>query len=390
MALASRTVGLAHQRSVTPPGQSSVATAQPWGQLEYTTVDLQRPDEAVLVDDQPVPGTRWFFAGLAERQVAELFAVADLTPPQQARLADRSCWQSATNGWFVTPPVPVLRSLAPDARRRIYAVLAHSPLNPFQYRPTRVPTGHFADWLRTSGLPADKEELLASLSYPDGDTTCFADVNLVAAGCTVAERRQLAKALTRTPSLLMKLRLTADADLDRALRYWDAAGRGRAMKPLLESLARNPGAAAVNVAIFFPPSARLRLYTYPDARDVTTNAAQDCIWTALNFFNETPDNRFLNPAAVRAAVQSDYFPVGTNRAFGDLAVLIANRRDTVHMCIYVADDVVFTKNGMDPLDPWVLMRISDMLQRYRTDQPTELLFLRRRTPGSALPASGAG
>lgn len=353
-------------------------------------MDLERPDEAVLVDDQPVPPTQWCFPGLAEGQIEKLLAAAGLTPQQKAELADKNRWRSTTNGWCLQPPTTVLRTLSPSARRSIYTVLQRSPLNPFQHNPTRVPTAHFPDWLRTSGLPIDQQQLLRSLTYPEGETTCFADVPLVASECNVEERRELAKALTRTPSLIMKVRITADTDLDRLLHYWGAAGRGQTMKPLLQSLAHKPGGASVNVAVFFPAFARMRLYTYPSAPGGTTNATQDCTWTAMNFFNETPDDRYLKADFVRTTLQTDYRPAGTNRAFGDLVLLLANQRETLHLCVYVADDVVFTKNGMDPLDPWVLMRMSDLLLRYRTAKPADVIFLRRRSPGPTFPATGTG
>jgi hypothetical protein len=59
----------------------------------------------------------------------------------------------------------------------------------------------------------------------------------------------------------------------------------------------------------------------------------------------------------------------------------------LHMCAYIADDVVFTKNGANIQQPWVLMKLSEMLSSYEKDKPYEIYTYRRNTPpplGSAL------
>lgn len=47
--------------------------------------------------------------------------------------------------------------------------------------------------------------------------------------------------------------------------------------------------------------------------------------------------------------------------------------------MYVADDFVFTKNGVNPEQPWVLMKLSDMLMLYYpADKSGKIRFLRRK------------
>jgi hypothetical protein len=36
----------------------------------------------------------------------------------------------------------------------------------------------------------------------------------------------------------------------------------------------------------------------------------------------------------------------------------------IHFCVYLADGVVFTKNGFDAMQPWVLMKLPDLLTIY--------------------------
>ena len=36
----------------------------------------------------------------------------------------------------------------------------------------------------------------------------------------------------------------------------------------------------------------------------------------------------------------------------------------MHVAVYVADDIVFTKNGFHYTQPWILMHLKDMLETY--------------------------
>ena len=55
-----------------------------------------------------------------------------------------------------------------------------------------------------------------------------------------------------------------------------------------------PGGAAVNISYLMPTFARLRLYTYPDSWNDPDTSKQDCFFTTMNFFNETPDTNFFD------------------------------------------------------------------------------------------------
>jgi hypothetical protein len=50
----------------------------------------------------------------------------------------------------------------------------------------------------------------------------------------------------------------------------------------------------------------------------------------------------------------------------------------VHMCVYIAEDFVFTKNGMNQLAPWVMMKIPDMLLSFPAEQRARMMILRRK------------
>jgi hypothetical protein len=50
----------------------------------------------------------------------------------------------------------------------------------------------------------------------------------------------------------------------------------------------------------------------------------------------------------------------------------------LHSCVYLADDLVFTKNGDNLLTPWILVRISDLKQVYFSDRDGTVQAYRRK------------
>jgi len=377
-------LALNHRHRLAEPGSVSAAPVRvpgqgPWGQLDYTEIELERPDETLVTDGTPVPPTSWFFENRTERQVLDLFRTNGLSDEQQAKLTNKHHWTYLTNGWLVEPPRETVRGLGAVGRQAIYVELKNSLRNPFHVHPFYIGPEKFESWLEDTCLPEDKRDLFKSLTYVSRDKVCFSDYEVMESLCSVDERKCLAKAVSRHSSLLVRLRVGRNSDIEALVRYWGRGGRSRAIKPFLQSLTRTPGGTAVAISYFFPEFARMRLYTYPDITADPTALRQDCFWTALNFFNETPDNHFFDEGAVRKTLQADYTPIGNDYSFGDLILLVNEKGRAIHVCVYVADDVVFTKNGADPFCPWVLTHTADMLARYQLEsgQRISLMGMRR-------------
>lgn len=358
---------------------SSVSTGL-WGQLEYVPLELERPDESLSRERLELPLPAWRFDNLTEAQVEALLSADDLTPAQRQALTNRARWSAVTNGWVVQPTAEVVRSLSPAARARIYGLLFKNPANRSRGRPFRVAAERFESWLVSSGLLPEHQTLLRRLSYRQEDHVCFADFELLEAQCTFEQQRRLAKALSRCPTLLMRLRVTPQSDLEALLRYWSRYRSPWVVKPFLHSLAQVPGGSALHVAFFFPPFARQRLYTYPDLLSEPDAALHDCYWTALNFQNVLPDERFHNEAVIQSTLRTAYAEVPPPWEFGDLILLLEEGQLAIHLCVYIADEVVFTKNGADVLRPWVLMKLSDVVREYRAlkGKPVQAIGLRRK------------
>ena len=356
--------------------RDAVRAGGTWGDLTYTTIYLQRPDESfppVFPTPQPIA---WHFAARAEGE--QLFAAAALTPAQRRTLADPKLWQPDGQGWKILPPVELVRDLGPAARQHLYQALARNGRNALLQHPIKIVKADFPQWLERSGLPADKQNLVRQLSLAEDQAVFFYDGQLLELLGSARERKLFAKAAAQVPALLVQLRITPSTDLEALLRYWGRGGRGQAMKPFLESLRQVPEGVSISVSFFFPAFARMRLYTYPEFERPPAEPQQDCFWTTMNFFNDAPDPRLGDPEFIQKTFASDYLQINGDWAFGDVVVL-AEAGKAVHMCVYVADDVVFTKNGADDLEPWVLMRMPEMLARYASkDKPLEIHGYRRK------------
>jgi hypothetical protein len=46
--------------------------------------------------------------------------------------------------------------------------------------------------------------------------------------------------------------------------------------------------------------------------------------------------------------------------------------------VYLADNIVYTKNGNNYRQPWMLMRIPDLLATYPNTPPMRPIYMRRK------------
>jgi hypothetical protein len=51
--------------------------------------------------------------------------------------------------------------------------------------------------------------------------------------------------------------------------------------------------------------------------------------------------------------------------------------NAIHSCVYLADDLVFTKNGRSPTQPWVVMKVDDVVTYYGMFYSTQVACYRR-------------
>jgi hypothetical protein len=377
--VAPRSLSLSAQGKQREP--DNLVASNRWGQLEVTPIMLERPEEYSEADRPLRDKIVWFFRPQDPGALREFFAGCALPEPQLQVLSDTNQWEISPRGIRITPPMDLVRDLAPGPRERLYRLLARSPANGPQRSPYRCQGDSFKEWFASCDLPQEKLNQVERMTYLRGGVLCFSDLEYLQLSWAPEEVRRISRVLSRVGSLLVYLRITPATDIQALLQYWGTTSRAKKVKPLVESVKRVPEGGILNISWFFPPVPRLLVYSYPNPTNTVAADYPDCFWTALNFHRDTAEDRFLDSDVAAAALDQDYYRVPRPEQFGDLIYLIEQEKrelNPVHICVYVAADIVFTKNGLDPRQPWVLMHMHDMMEVYQIDKPLMTVAFRRK------------
>jgi hypothetical protein len=125
------------------------------------------------------------------------------------------------------------------------------------------------------------------------------------------------------------------------------------------------GIEALPLSHMLPALVRKLLYTYPSLDMGKNGILPDCHWTSLNFFNYDPHEYLLDSRLATSAVLEKFEPVNPPYKYGDILFFLSNATgDAYHSCVYLADNLVFTKNGRNLLSPWLIMKREDVEKIY--------------------------
>ena len=359
------------------------AAPGPWGTLRCTRIAIEPPEEAVFVNPEDEASSRWSFPGFTLEKVRELFVVAGFSPEQVAFLMERTGVDAATAMPVTTPPAEFVLAMSTETRGRLYHVLAAFAENPRQKFAATLRPRYLNERFDDSELPPDIIADIKRMLYPHGNILMFADINILLPRMgTPQEKIHLVKTIARKNTLLVDLEVNARSNIEELVRYWAVGGRTKDIDPLLESLRRTPGGASVDIAHLLPRFVRERIYTFPYSSSQAIDARRDCHWTSLNFFSTKPDDRYADPNFAYETIRNDYYAISTGSRLGDLVLLLTPNNQLVHSAVFIADDIVFTKNGAMATHPWIFMRLADVLELYegafQTERSLQVMYYRKR------------
>jgi hypothetical protein len=364
-------------------GQPILGAPGNWGRLEYRPIQIDLPDEFVFVPPANQPPVRWYFKGYTRDKAIEFLRSASMTPAHLERL-QAADWKADANGVAVEPGDELILSLAPNTRAQIYALLVGFAENSRQIDPVCFQSGHVDERLKDSRLSPSSLELLKSLLYPQGKSLLlFADFEpALRRIADDQERRRFLQAVSRKATLLAGLRINADSDVDAIIGYWGVGGRKKDVAPLLNAL-RHEGDAKVQILCLLPPFVREHLYTYPVSNlGAPADFKQDCFWSAMNFFSDPPGCVNGDTHSIEM-LNKDYFQILSPTQLGDAIFLTTQNGAPIHAAVYIADDIVFTKNGESYTQPWILMHMQDMIDtyvvRYPPSSPLKIFYYRKKS-----------
>ena len=357
------------------------AKAAAWGRIEASQFPLAGSDRIESLYDRFMAQPKWNFPGVTRRQLARYFLSLELPFRERQQLLDPALWRETATGIEITPPDSAVYALDLGSRSHIYLALAQDISNDPQARPIILPRANLDGQLLAIGLNPSQVTAIRHLAFMRGDLLCFSDFGV--AEKVLGERafENFVEYIFAVPATKARLKVDSHSDIAALADYWGRVGREELITPLLKSLARVPGGSDINVSYLLPDFARLRLYRYPE--DVTTDAPSgqpDCYYSAMNFFNPRPDASFFDPAHVTEVLQRDYEVVAQPGCLGDIIMLVNGKDRYMHACVFITGDLVFTRNGVTPMQPWTLMRLDDVLGLYYADKSTAKLHtLRKKT-----------
>lgn len=359
----------------TAPTEPPAGRRGPWGLLDAQRVLIEPPVDAVRPEDCGQNPPQWRFRGYTAEAFDALMGAAGVGDAERRGLREHlACFPE---GCIVTPTMDIVLGLAPEVRALIYRELAAEVTNRHVLFGFRCPADSLDDWLSSSGLDGAMVARFNRLTYHEGPLVRMSDAwALCAAASTPNERIRVAMTLARTPALLVHVHIPPGADLETIRSYWGVDGVARDARSLLDSVSRAPG-TGLDLMDLLPPLAREKLNTFP-----RPGPRYDCFWTSLNFFATTPDDRYLQEGVPARVLVEEYthvtFSDVSQLGYGDLVAFYGRDGQLQHVAVHIADDVMFTKNGVGDWNPWVLTKMSDLRAIYGVFPRVEAY--RKRSP----------
>ena len=355
----------------------------PWGDLQSWDVRLEQPLEYVGFEKTTGEGPFWNFGPVSPEGVSGILKDSGCSDALVSALMTTA--SRLPDGALVLRPSPdQVSSLDPENRSKLYLSLAANPANRFQQNPYYITDGDVAR-LFDEKFDSNREaiSLMKRLLYQRNGFTYFSDPECVLKLLkTREERLKFLQSLTSQNVVLLRLLIRPDADIDKPLNYWCLGMPGvllKDLRSLLEAQQRLPDGGSVSVLYLLPPLARERLFTSPLPPEAgSASKLPDCHWTALNFFRSEPDPRLSDNAYASDFIVKNYYEVARPGVCGDLVLLLDQQNRVVHSAVYIAYDIVFTKNGINYAQPWVLMHERDMVGSFSALEPVKVAYFRRK------------
>lgn len=333
----------------------------PWGNLQCQQIVLQIPEEclAVLPPAGKAPPT-WWFKGYSSAALEELLQRAGLSEAEKRDLLNTDHWSKSPGGILLRPSATTILSLSMEARSVLYSALAPSRENISQYAPFFWQTADEKSFFSGAMISEKAKSLIQRLSYRKGNLSLFADLGtLLEQFPDRTERIKIQKLLSSQPAVLVKLDITPESDIDGLIRYWGVGGLAKMEEPVLESAAKIPGGRSISLFAMLPAFARERLNTYPNAN---AGNLTDSLWSAFNFFKDQPDAPPANGSFWNEQLKENYFPVFSDPRYGDILIVSRPDGSVVRAAVFLAGDLVFTRNGTSAWDPWIITTVPQMLE----------------------------
>ena len=352
-------------------------TPGPWGRVRYVPLQISPPTAAVRGFLEETQEIRWFVMVRNREEVESFLKVAGLDQDIIKVLLARGNPTVDRRGWLLLPTPELVLGLPPDVRKKLYTGLSQWQENPRHRSPFRLVDHATRDWREMAGLDDAVQARFERLVYPRGSLKVFTDLPLmlIAMKGDVAVQTRFLRSVCSESTYLATLRVLPGDDVDALTKYWGVGGREEEVRPLIEAAGRAKGEIGVPLPLLLPGFPRQVLYTYAPPDDMRF---LDCHYSSINFFNREADPRLLQGLYRDTFFNAFYEEVPEAGQLGDILVMLSPSGEVVHSCVFLAGELVFTKNGGQRTLPWMLMTLADMKEYFSTEGELVVRAYRRR------------
>jgi hypothetical protein len=339
----------------------------PWGPLSYYYFYLEAPMHLIELYPLRNPRTRWAVPLEQEMAFLGLLDSLPLTDAQRKALFNPDNIGVGDGLYVIFPPAEVLETLSQEARSILYTYLGRFPENPDIQNPVRIRSGSVDEWASGTMMRPELVARMKAMTYFRGDLMLFADFpHLLSLADSEAEARMLQKHSSRVRSMSVRLDVKEGINVEEIMAYWTTGLglRRNEVEQMVQAAIDTPGVMGLDLVHMLPPLPRKFLYGYPDSSMAVDGVLPDCHWTALNFFNYNSEPIYLDEFFAASRLLAAFEPVDPPYRFGDAMVFLTEEMNAHHSCIYIAADLVYTKNGRSLYAPWTILHLKDVQSTY--------------------------
>jgi hypothetical protein len=355
-------------------GYTKQANPGPWGELLVSNIYLEAPDAVIEIAGKPDPVPRWTFPGLSASMVKDLLIQSGVELTLVERLTSSSQLKSSGAEIVIYPKLEDLFLIKGTVRDKLYTEISKYPQNDYYTDPVFILSDDVEEWLAESTLNANQKNAVRQLVWHRGNALVFSNVGVLINYATTAEEiKNTLRSITRCMSLVVNKKFPIKPEQREAfLRYWIGNQPESPRMTFIKAVSKESDLNdTVDIMHFLPVIMREKLYTFPSLRDGVKGRLPDCHWTSLNFFNLSPRDYYRNTSMAAIQLTQAYNQVSAPYQFGDVLCYTDNG-EGLHTCVYIADNIVLTKNGENILAPWVLLTIEDVSKIYKRSATTQI------------------
>ena len=349
----------------------------PWGRVRYVSLQISPPTAAVRGFLEEAQEIRWFVMVRTREEVTSFLTGAGLDAEVVRQLLAHGNPTVDRRGWLLLPTPELVMGLPSDVRKKLYTGLSQWQENPRHRSPFRLVDHATRDWREMAGLEDAVQARFERLVYSRGSLKVFTDLPLmlIAMKGDAAVQTRFLRSVCSESTYLATLRVLPGDDVDALTKYWGVGEREEEVRPLIEAAGRAKGEIGVPLPLLLPGFPRQVLYTYAPPEDMRF---LDCHYSSINFFNREADPRLVQGLYRDTFFNAFYEEVPEAGQLGDILVMLSPSGEVVHSCVFLAGELVFTKNGGQRTLPWMLMTLGDMKEYFSTEGELTVRAYRRR------------